>query len=68
MIREVETLDGSMLGVPALATPSLPMESVEGEINRLTWLVLDGSASPGDRSRLADLVRAQHSHRPRLSF
>jgi hypothetical protein len=67
MIREVETLEATTLR-PAIAALSGPSaESVENEINRLTWAVLDGSASPGDRNRLADLVRMQHSHRPRLS-
>jgi hypothetical protein len=61
MIREVDTLEA-----PGLLPPSSRMaESVEHEINRLTWSVLDGSATPGDRNRLAELVRAQHSHRPR---
>lgn len=39
-----------------------PGES-EQEIARLTWLVLDGAASPADRRRLAELVSAQHSRR-----
>jgi hypothetical protein len=42
-------------------------DSIEREINRLTWLVLDGSATPSDRRRLADLVRSQHAVRPRMT-
>ncbi len=67
MISEVNTLEASGLRpafpsfVPT-ATPSAS-ENVEGEINRLTWAVLDGSASPTDRNRLSELVRAQHALR-----
>ncbi len=35
----------------------------EAEITRLTWIVLDGSATPEQRRRLADLVSAQHTER-----
>jgi hypothetical protein len=38
-------------------------ESTESEISRLTWAVLDGSASEEQRGRLADLVGAQHARR-----
>jgi hypothetical protein len=69
MILEVESMEGSALrGAARAAAPSPPPELVELEINRLTWAVVDGSASLGDRCRLADLVRSQHSLRPRLSF
>jgi hypothetical protein len=66
MLREVETLDGTGRLSPASAAafPGLG-DSVEYEINRLTWSVLDGSASPSDRNRLADLVRSQHASRPK---
>jgi hypothetical protein len=67
MIREVETLDGAGLRGPALAGAPSTAETIEREINRLTWLVLDGSATTGDRCRLADLVRSQHSLRRRLA-
>jgi hypothetical protein len=40
-------------------------ESRESEISRLTWAVLDGSASEEQRGRLADLVGAQHENRRR---
>jgi hypothetical protein len=40
-------------------------ESMESEISRLTWAVLDGSASEQQRGRLADLVGAQHQRRRR---
>jgi len=39
------------------------VESVEGEISRLTWAVLDGRASVEERNRLAELVNAQHERR-----
>jgi hypothetical protein len=68
MIREVETLNSAGFnasGAAMLAGPAA--ESIELEINRLTWSVLDGSASAGDCNRLADLVRSQHSLRPKLS-
>ncbi|MEM9659796.1 MAG: hypothetical protein AAF961_15650 [Planctomycetota bacterium] len=38
-------------------------ESIEQEISRLTWTVLDGGASPEDRRRLALLVNEQHVRR-----
>ena len=41
-------------------------ESAEQEITRLTWTVLDGSASLTDRQRLAELVKAQHARRVRI--
>jgi hypothetical protein len=66
MIREVETLEGTGFSAAAIAGYR-PGESVEREINRLTWSVLDGSASPNDRNRLADLVRTQHALRPKAS-
>ncbi len=39
-------------------------ESVENEINRLTWSVLDGNATAAERRRLAELVAEQHNRRP----
>jgi hypothetical protein len=65
MIREVDSLQGLAMAGPAFSVASSPAESAESEINRLTWSVLDGSASTSDRRRLAELVRAQHSQRPR---
>jgi hypothetical protein len=62
MIREVESLAAATVALPAF--PTSP-EAIESEINRLTWSVLDGSASPADRGRLAELVRTQHALRPR---
>jgi len=35
----------------------------EAEISRLTWAVIDGKASHEERSRLAELVSAQHEQR-----
>ena len=67
MIREVETLNGLGFGGATGAIAGPGAESIEHEINRLTWSVLDGSASAGDRNRLADLVRSQHSLRPKHS-
>jgi hypothetical protein len=40
-----------------------PLESVEAEISRLTWAVIDGIATPADRDRLAVLVNEQHAYR-----
>jgi hypothetical protein len=40
-----------------------PQESVETEISRLTWAVIDGIATPEDRERLAELVGIQHEFR-----
>jgi hypothetical protein len=40
-----------------------PQESVEAEISRLTWAVIDGIATPQDRERLAELVSIQHEFR-----
>jgi hypothetical protein len=66
MIREVETLEGrSMPASQLAAAPPMTAELVEREINRLTWSVLDGRASANDRHRLAELVKVQHSLRPR---
>lgn len=62
MIREVESMAAATVVIPALPTPP---EAIESEINRLTWAVLDGSASPVDRGQLVELVRSQHSMRPR---
>jgi hypothetical protein len=45
--------------------PAVAAADIEREINDLTWSVLDGSASPGDRERLAQLVKAQHAARRR---
>jgi hypothetical protein len=66
MLREVETLDGTGR-IAAASTNAFAgsCESAEFEINRLTWAVLDGSASLYDRGRLADLVRTQHATRPK---
>jgi len=50
---------------PLSAAPAA--EDIEREINQLTWSVLDGSASAGDRQRLAELVKAQHAARRRAS-
>ena len=41
-------------------------ENAEQEITRLTWTVLDGSASLTDRQRLAELVEVQHARRIRI--
>jgi hypothetical protein len=68
MIREVDSLQGLAVAGPAFSVASSPAESAESEIKRLTWSVLDGSASATDRRRLAELVRAQHSQRPRGGF
>ncbi len=38
-------------------------ESVENEISRLSWAVVDGRATAEQRERLAELVSAQHSRR-----
>ena len=77
MIRKASSLDSSSEAVSsesmrqmrtdtALSQDVLAVsESRESEISRLTWAVLDGSASEQDRERLADLVGAQHEKRQR---
>jgi hypothetical protein len=56
--------------IPAVA-PAKPAAvhlnsaAAEREIARLTWAVLDGSATLADRQRLGELVRAQHAARRR---
>ena len=53
-------------GRQALRMPSSASqsdESVESEISRLTWLVLDRTASPAEEKRLSELVNSQHSRR-----
>lgn len=52
--------------LPAVASVNSFM-SVEEEIAKLTWSVLDGSASLTDRQRLAALVDAQHARRRPLN-
>ncbi|HYO26543.1 MAG TPA: hypothetical protein VEQ85_16500 [Lacipirellulaceae bacterium] len=64
MTREFETLEPIGLRSSLATVAAGSAEAVEFEINRLTWSVLDGSASPSDRTRLADLVRSQHASRP----
>jgi hypothetical protein len=77
MIREVDSLVIGMAPSPlgGAAVPVLTpttdsirarVESTEQEIARLTWSVLDGSASLSDRQRLAELVNAQHAVRRRI--
>lgn len=55
-----------MPSAPAPLPGPVEIESAEQEIARLTWLVLDRSASMADRQRLAALVKAQHESRHRL--
>ncbi|QEG34927.1 hypothetical protein Pr1d_22150 [Bythopirellula goksoeyrii] len=40
-----------------------PAESLEEEISRLTWAVVDGWASREERRELAELVDLQHKNR-----
>ncbi len=40
-----------------------PAESLEEEICRLTWAVIDGWASREERRELAELVERQHKNR-----
>jgi hypothetical protein len=75
MLRPVDSLEFGELRSPPFRAPAInpssPVslqpapESVEQEISRLTWTVLDGSASLGDRQRLAELVNEQHARRRR---
>jgi hypothetical protein len=61
-----ETAQELRTGVPQVPQDELAAsESMESEISRLTWAVLDGSASEQQRGRLADLVGAQHQRRRR---
>ena len=38
-------------------------ESIESEISRLTWAVIDGTATEAQEARLAELVKSQHKRR-----
>jgi hypothetical protein len=51
---------------PTVVPTPLDVETAEQEIARLTWAVLDDSASLKDRQRLAELVEAQHARRHRI--
>jgi hypothetical protein len=62
-------LDAGPLGAASMSfVDQSPVQgpSPEQEINRLTWSVLDGSATLADRQRLAELVRVQHAVRRRF--
>lgn len=75
MIRPVDSMKFGALRTPPFRAPMLSpqpapqdvarIETAEQEITRLTWAVLDGSASLADRQRLAELVDTQHSIRRR---
>lgn len=58
-------LPAAVVVAPVAAGPLRGAEA-EREIARLTWAVLDGSASLADRNRLGELVKAQHAARRRL--
>ena len=76
MLREAQTFEAGNARSPfapgtiavggQTEAPAVSPESAEHEINRLTWAVLDGSASLSDRQRLAMLVNAQHAVRRRF--
>jgi hypothetical protein len=77
MIREAEAFEIGNLRAPFVPGPvaartsvdsgsHVDLETAEQEITRLTWSVLDGSASLSDRQRLAELVKAQHAVRQRI--
>lgn len=55
------------LAVVAAPVAKWPLRGAdaEREIARLTWAVLDGSASRADRQRLGELVKVQHAARRR---
>lgn len=77
MIREVSNLSLPLSGVVGnpqarnnylrnkheVLAAVTPQESVEAEISRLTWAVIDGQATGADRERLAELVSLQHEYR-----
>ena len=74
MIHQMESteLGTASSFLPHVAFKPLPavadsFMSVEEEIAKLTWSVLDGSASLTDRQRLAALVDAQHARRRPLN-
>lgn len=54
-VREELRMDDTIAG-------ETPREQ-EAEITRLTWAVLDGKATIAERTRLAELVNAQHQTR-----
>lgn len=53
------------LAASAPAAGRVTAAEAEREIARLTWAVLDGSASLADRQQLGELVRVQHASRRR---
>jgi hypothetical protein len=59
----------AVLGIQQQSSPEITTlesttpETIEAEISRLTWSVIDGRASQAERFRLADLVSAQHERR-----
>lgn len=80
MFREAEALPLGPLAGPHFISPATQdapvaparpvtaeVETIEQEINRLTWAVLDGNASLADRQRLAELVNRQHILRRRVA-
>lgn len=77
MLRDTDAFDLSATPIPFRAAPcgteavaervatTTDPRSIEQEIMKLTWAVLDGGATLADRQRLAELVNAQHSQRRR---
>jgi hypothetical protein len=64
-LTSADLIPAKALSAPVAHGP-VRFAAAEREITRLTWAVLDGSASLADRQRLGDLVKAQHAarHRP----
>lgn len=61
--NEPNRSDSQLAEYRAAVAPAAVTESAEQEISRLTWSVLDGKATHGERRRLAELVSVQHENR-----
>ena len=59
MNRPADNLDPKQSALEPQLTPQM----AEEEISRLTWAVLDGTATFAQRERLAELVSTQHEIR-----
>jgi hypothetical protein len=65
-LRAPFTLESVAMRGSTEPAANIDVSTAEQEITRLTWSVLDGSASLSDRQRLAELVKAQHAVRRRI--
>ena len=62
--NQVDLIDPAIdRGAAGLDSFSDHDESIENEISKLTWAVLDGCATNEQRKRLSELVSTQHKRR-----